>query len=61
MVVSLWIELWRSGFFGGTDDGPTRNRTCMQFMEVGEITLAPEVASVGLDIRVVGNDSGEKV
>ena len=26
-----------------------------------EVPLAPEGASVGLDIRVVGNDSGEKV
>ena len=29
--------------------------------QVGEVPLAPEAASVGLDIRVVGNDSGEKV
>ena len=29
--------------------------------QVGEIPLAPEEAAVGLDIRVVGNDSGEKV
>ncbi len=33
----------------------------LQFMEVSEVPLAPEGASVGLDIRVVGNDSGEKV
>ncbi|KXZ56802.1 hypothetical protein GPECTOR_1g722 [Gonium pectorale] len=33
----------------------------LQFMEVGEVPLAPEAATVGLDIRVVGNDSGEKV
>lgn len=33
----------------------------IQFMEVGEIPLAPDGARVGLDIRVVGNDSGEKV
>ena len=33
----------------------------LQFMALGEIPLAPEAASVGLDIRVVGNDSGEKV
>ncbi len=32
-----------------------------QFMEVDEVPLAPEAACVGLDIRVVGNDSGEKV
>lgn len=35
--------------------------TKLQFMEIGEVPLAPEAASVGLDIRVVGNDSGEKV
>lgn len=33
----------------------------LQFMDVGEVPLAPEGATVGLDIRVVGNDSGEKV
>lgn len=33
----------------------------LQFMEVNEVPLAPEAAVVGLDIRVVGNDSGEKV
>lgn len=33
----------------------------LQFMSLGEIPLAPEAAAVGLDIRVVGNDSGEKV
>ena len=33
----------------------------LQFMEVSEVPLAPQAASVGLDIRVVGNDSGEKV
>ena len=31
------------------------------YRQVGEIPLAPEEAAVGLDIRVVGNDSGEKV
>lgn len=30
-------------------------------MAVGEVELAPEAAAVGVDIRVVGNDSGEKV
>lgn len=29
--------------------------------QVGEVPLAPEAAAVGLEIRVVGNDSGEKV
>ncbi|CAM6099321.1 unnamed protein product [Calypogeia fissa] len=33
----------------------------IQFMEYEEIPLSPESAVVGLDIRVVGNDSGEKV
>ncbi|GBF93978.1 protease Do-like [Raphidocelis subcapitata] len=33
----------------------------LQFMAVGEVPLAPEAAAVGLDIRVVGNDSGEKI
>lgn len=33
----------------------------LQFMETQEVPLAPAAASVGLDIRVVGNDSGEKV
>eukprot|EP00200_Dunaliella_tertiolecta_P008556 CAMPEP_0202391600 /NCGR_PEP_ID=MMETSP1127-20130417/91921_1 /ASSEMBLY_ACC=CAM_ASM_000462 /TAXON_ID=3047 /ORGANISM="Dunaliella tertiolecta, Strain CCMP1320" /LENGTH=1117 /DNA_ID=CAMNT_0048994043 /DNA_START=31 /DNA_END=3384 /DNA_ORIENTATION=+ len=33
----------------------------LQFMETQEVPLAPWGASVGLDIRVVGNDSGEKV
>lgn len=33
----------------------------LQFMAAAEILLAPNAAAVGLDIRVVGNDSGEKV
>ncbi|KAK9843749.1 hypothetical protein WJX81_004878 [Elliptochloris bilobata] len=33
----------------------------LKFMMVGEVALAPEAAAVGLDVRVVGNDSGEKV
>ncbi|KAH0449890.1 hypothetical protein IEQ34_020582 [Dendrobium chrysotoxum] len=33
----------------------------IKFLSYEEIPLAPEVASVGLEIRVVGNDSGEKV
>ncbi|ONI17440.1 hypothetical protein PRUPE_3G159400 [Prunus persica] len=33
----------------------------IQFLHYEEIPLAPEVACVGLEIRVVGNDSGEKV
>ncbi|KAL3735634.1 hypothetical protein ACJRO7_024716 [Eucalyptus globulus] len=33
----------------------------VQFLDYEEIPLAPEAACVGLEIRVVGNDSGEKV
>ncbi|XP_026444785.1 protease Do-like 7 isoform X1 [Papaver somniferum] len=33
----------------------------VQFLSYEEIPLAPEVASVGLEIRVVGNDRGEQV
>ncbi|KAL2928077.1 Protease Do-like 7 [Bienertia sinuspersici] len=33
----------------------------IRFLSYDEIPLAPEAASVGLEIRVVGNDSGEKV
>jgi hypothetical protein len=33
----------------------------LQFMQAVEVPLAPDEATVGLDIRVVGNDSGEKV
>ena len=35
--------------------------TALKFMQVEEVPLAPEAAAVGLDIRVVGNDSGEKI
>lgn len=35
--------------------------TKLQFMELVEVPLEPSAASVGLDVRVVGNDSGEKV
>lgn len=33
----------------------------IQFHQYEEIPLAPEAASVGLEIRVIGNDSREKV
>ncbi|RCI03237.1 serine protease [Rhizopus stolonifer] len=33
----------------------------IQFMELQDIQLSPERAKVGLDIRVVGNDAGEKL
>ncbi|XP_044505268.1 protease Do-like 7 isoform X2 [Mangifera indica] len=35
--------------------------SAIQFLQYEEIPLAPEIACVGLEIRVVGNDSGEKV
>lgn len=33
----------------------------LRFMKIGEVPLAPEAAQVGIEIRVVGNDSGEKI
>lgn len=33
----------------------------VKFLKYEEIHLAPQAACVGLEIRVVGNDSGEKV
>ncbi|CAO3614758.1 unnamed protein product [Cunninghamella echinulata] len=33
----------------------------IKFMDLEEIKLSPEKAKVGLDIRVVGNDAGEKL
>ncbi len=33
----------------------------VRFMEPAELALAPEAARVGLEIRVVGNDAGEKL
>ncbi|KAI8849018.1 trypsin-like cysteine/serine peptidase domain-containing protein [Chytridium lagenaria] len=33
----------------------------IQYMPVTDITLAPHLAKVGLEIRVVGNDAGEKL
>jgi len=33
----------------------------VQFMALQEVPLAPEAAAVGLEVRVVGNDSGEKI
>ena len=33
----------------------------LQFMKSGRIELDPAAARVGLEVRVVGNDSGEKV
>jgi S1-C subfamily serine protease len=33
----------------------------IKFMDLIEIPLSPEKAKVGLDIRVVGNDAGEKL
>lgn len=33
----------------------------VEFMDVQELTLAPERARVGVEIRVIGNDAGEKL
>lgn len=33
----------------------------IKYMEVTSIALMPEMAKVGIDIRVVGNDAGEKL
>ena len=33
----------------------------LEFMALGEVPLRPEGAQVGVEVRVVGNDSGEKV
>jgi len=41
--------------FNRNEPGDVKN------LKYDEIPLAPEAASVGLEIRVVGNDSGEKV
>lgn len=30
-------------------------------MQIGEVALVPEAARVGLEVKVVGNDSGEKL
>ena len=43
--------------FGFVRFDPTK----VQFMELHEIPLAPQGAAVGLDVRVVGNDAGEKI
>lgn len=33
----------------------------VKYMELVEIPLAPELARIGADVRVVGNDSGERL
>ena len=33
----------------------------IKFMTVAQIALAPAAARVGLEVRVVGNDAGEKI
>jgi hypothetical protein len=35
--------------------------SAVRFLSMAEITLAPHLARVGLDIRVIGNDAGEKM
>lgn len=35
--------------------------SAVRFIDPGELTLAPERARVGVEIRVVGNDAGEKL
>jgi S1-C subfamily serine protease len=37
------------------------NPKAIRYMKLRAIELAPELAQVGLDIRVVGNDAGEKL
>ncbi|KAI3671802.1 hypothetical protein L2E82_53248 [Cichorium intybus] len=37
------------------------DHAAIQFLSYEEIPLAPEAACVGLEIRVFGNDSGEKI
>jgi len=37
------------------------NPSSIKFLQLSEIPLAPHAATVGLDIRVIGNDSGEKI
>jgi hypothetical protein len=33
----------------------------LQFIDIEEVPLDPGGASVGLDVRIIGNDSGEKL
>ena len=35
--------------------------TKVQYMDVGELELFPQGAKVGKEIRVLGNDAGEKI
>jgi len=37
------------------------NPADVKFMEVSEITLAPDEARIGTEIRIIGNDAGEKL
>lgn len=50
----LFLQVHDFGFF-------LYDPSAIQFLSYDEIPLAPEAACVGLEIRVVGNDSGEKV
>lgn len=51
-----------SNFYQVHDFGFFRyDPSAIQFHKYEEIPLAPEAASVGLEIKVIGNDSCEKV
>lgn len=54
LKLTLHVQVHDFGFFRYDPDA-------IQFLSYEEIPLAPEAACVGLEIRVVGNDSGEKV
>jgi hypothetical protein len=55
---------WRVGCGPGipvcTGDAPVHCLVC-RYMRAVDIQLAPDEAHVGAEIRVIGNDSGEKV
>ena len=56
------IQLWPLYYDPVHDFGFFRfNPRDLRHMELHEIPLVPEAAHVGLDVKVVGNDSGEKI